>query len=251
MSKKGKASDILPRLSEYQRDYRGQRPRPEVFQRMVLDDISLFDSPTVLDIGCGTGFDLRNDLQAEIAKRSTRFIGVEPDEEIDVGEYITHVHRCNFEQSEIESNSVDVAYSVMVLEHVAQPQSFFEQLHRVLRPGGVFWGFTMDRRHYFSWVSDLTERLRVKTLILNMLHGRRGESRYENYETYYRVNSPNQVSREVRAFRFSKFDWMSMGRVGQLDYYVPSLMRPLSHTMDRIEYRLGLPGSIFVVRIQK
>lgn len=218
---------------------------------MVLDDMAQFERPTVLDIGCGAGFDLRNDLQAEIAQQSSIFIGIEPDEEIDVGSFVNHVHRCEFEHAEIAANSVHVAYAVMVLEHVSCPKSFFGQLHRVLKPGGIFWGFTMDRRHYFAWVSDLTERLRIKSLILNLLHGNRGESRYENYETYYRANSPNQIARELPSAGFSRFDWLSMGRVGQLDYYIPRLLRPMSHTMDRLEHRLGLPGSIFVVRIRK
>ena len=69
----------------------------------------------------------------------------------------------------------------MVLEHLADPRTFFEKVHTVLRPQGVFWGFTVDARHPFVTASVVSEKLHVKDLYLNIMFGKRGEGRYENY----------------------------------------------------------------------
>lgn len=237
---------------DYLLRYQGGEERSVVFRDLVLADIRQLGKthpPVVMDIGCGGGFDSITELQRSISQAAGRYIGVEPDTEIELDESFSTVHRGLFEDVPIEPDSVDVAFSVMVLEHIADPEAFWGKLHRVLRPGGVFWGFTIDARHWFVSMSMLTEKLHIKDIYLNLLHGRRGEERYENYGVYYRSNTPRQIAEQTRAFASSEV--LNFHRDDQLDYYFPKSLQGLSRAYERYGIRKGKPGCVLAVRVQK
>jgi len=205
----------------YVERYRAGEWRDSIFRDMVLADVARAgERPTVLDIGCGKGLDGNVPLQRSVAEASGRFVGVEPDPEIPLGDHFTETHRSLFEDAPVAPGSVQVAYSVMVLEHIPAPEAFWAKLYDVLAAGGVFWGLTVDARHPFCRASLLAERLRVKDLYLRLLSGRRGVDRYENYETFYRSNTPDDVSRLAR--RFAPASFINFSRVGQWSPYFPA-----------------------------
>jgi len=223
--------------------------RTELFARLVAEAIDATPHPaTVLDIGCGHGFDGDPVAQWNLARRAGRMIGIEPDEQIQPLGCFHDVHRRPTEDAPIPPGSIDVAYSSFVLEHVGEPVRFWNAVHRALRPGGVFLGFTVDLRHPFALASAAMGALRLKDLYLNRLHGRRGETRYETYPTRYLANTPRRIRRDAAAFTDARF--ATWHRVGQLDFYVPSPLRPLAHLGDRLSMAAGL-GSILVVRLVK
>lgn len=130
--------------------YRAGTWRAILFRDIILEEVGRRGQPTtVLDIGCGTGFDNDHGIQQVIAGSCSRYVGVEPDPNVPTDRIFTHVYHSTFEEAPIRAESVDVAFAVMVLEHIADPVRFIRKLHRVLVAGGVFWGFTMDVRHYF------------------------------------------------------------------------------------------------------
>lgn len=222
------------------------------YAQLILDDLSTPGAPprpTVLDIGCGGGLMSEVVWQHHIALRAGRFLGVEPDANAQPAPVFEQVFRGTFEQAPVDPASVDLAYAAMVIEHVPQPRAFFDQLARVLRPGGVFWAFTVDRRHYFSWASQLIDALHLKDGYLDRVRGRKGEhgARYDNYPVFYRCNSPAVLAR-LAGDDFTLQTW-SLHRVGQLDGYVPYRLRRLSRLADRVVIRAGLPGSVLVARM--
>jgi SAM-dependent methyltransferase len=224
--------------------------RDRIFHDMILDDVRPRGRGlTFLDIGCGRGFDGDVPLQESIAREAGTFIGVEPDPEVVPGSYFTQAHRCLFEDAPIAAASVDVAYAIMVLEHLPEPQRFWDKLWEVLAAGGVFWGLTVDSRHWFCRFSRWFDRLRIKDLYLNFLLGRRGEQRYENYPVYYRSNSPGQIEPLTRKFRACRFH--NFSRIGQCNDYFPRPLRPLVSAWDRRALRLNQPGTLLAVRVQK
>jgi SAM-dependent methyltransferase len=237
------------RFRKYQGRYLNGEWRARIFRDIILDDIAtLSQKPTVLDIGCGCGFDNNVDLQRQIAEASGRYIGVEPDPAVEVQSFVDTKITATFEQAEIQPHSVDLSFCVMVLEHVANPKQFMEKLREVTVPGGIFWGFTVDRRHSFCHVSRLLEFLRLKDIYLNLIRGKRGLNRYMNYPTFYKANSPKQfrsLTQPGEAFEFVNFT-----RVGQLDYYVPKPLRLLSHCYDKLSISLSLPGHLCAIRWQ-
>jgi len=232
-------------FSDFKREYKSGQRRSKVFHRMLMEDAK----GAILDIGCGNGFSGHIEPQEMLANRSTRFVGVEPDKEIAVGEYFDDVHRCFFEEADIEANSINTAYAYFVLEHVADSTAFWDKLHHVLAPGGIFWGFTVDKRHYFSMMSRFLDLIRIKDLYLTLIQGKRGEDRYEDYPVYYRANSPRRIRRDTRTF--SSVETCSFHRVGQLAYYFPKGMKWLSKLIDRATIGMRMPGSILCVRVTK
>lgn len=244
---------VEPLWAPYLQRYAGGEWRAPIFRDMVLADARALEDErgklSFLDIGCGGGFDGDARLQHSLARVAGQYIGVEPDAAIDVGDMFSATHRCFFEDAQIEGDSIDMAFAVMVLEHFENPQAFWEKVHKVLRKGGVFWGFTVDARHWFVSASLLTEKLRIKDMYLNMLHGKRGEERYENYEVYYRTNTPEQIQGLTQSF--SSTTILNFRKVGQLDYYFPQSLKWLGRTVDRIALRMDWPGSVMAVRVEK
>ena len=230
--------------------YRAGEWRDRIFLDMILADAAHFeDQPTILDIGCGHGFDGNLALQKELADSAEQFIGIEPDAAMQPGDYFHRIHRNYFEDAPLESNSIDIAYAVMVLEHLKRPQQFWDKLHDVLRPGGIFWGLTVDRRHWFCTLSKALDQLRLKELYLNCLLGKRGEDRYENYPVYYRNNTPLDIASVTGAF--ARQDCWNFSREGQCAAYFPPPFAPVIAWFDRRAIRTNRPGSLLAIRVQK
>jgi SAM-dependent methyltransferase len=239
-----------PPWTAYLRRYRGGEWRSPIFHDAILDDAARLGRDLVfLDIGCGKGFDNDVRLQQSLADAAGHYVGVEPDPEIAVGPHVAEVHRCTFEEAPLEPGSVHVAFSAFVLEHVETPEAFWAKLYDVLVDGGVFWGFTVDARHYFSIGSRMLQRLGLKDRYLKRVRGGTGIVQYENYPTWYRANSPRQIRRHTRRFRHCSH--CNFHRVGQLDYYFPGSVRKVARLLDRVVIGMGLPGSVLVVRLEK
>ena len=239
--------DAAPYIARYQK---GEWRTP-IFHDMIMEDLERMGGRplTVLDIGCGHGFDLETKHQKSIADRAARYIGVEPDPDIAMDACFSETHRCVLEKAPIKPNSVDLAFAVMVLEHVSEPDQFWGKLHSVLAEGGVFWGFTVDSRHWFRNASLLAENLHLKEFYLRRLMGTRGTERYENYPAFYRANSPEQIRAHTKNFHSSEF--INLSRVGQVDDYLPRILRPVSRYVDGVSIRRNWPGINLVVRLQK
>lgn len=244
--------DRPSRWAPYLERYRNGEWRALVFRDLILADARRLGPDgalTLLDIGCGIGFDNDPAIQRSLAAVAGRFVSVEPDPLVPLEPLFSEAHRCLLESAPLKEDSVDLAFAVMVLEHAADPQVFWDKVHAVLRPGGVFWGFTMNARHWFVVASRLAERLRLKDWYLSRLHGRRGGERYENYPTYYRTNAPAQVRRLTGRFR--ELTLLDFDRIGQCDYYFPARLRWLGHGLDHAARLAGFPGAILAVRAVK
>ena len=227
--------------------------RAPIFRDMLLEEARAFkergSAPVMLDIGCGRGFDDDPGLQQSLALAAGSYLGVEPDPDIALKELFSRVWRSPLEEADIAPESVDIAFAVMVLEHIARPRLFWDRLRDILKPGGVFWGFTVDARHPFVLVSRCMERLRLKERYLSKLRGGTSEERYENYPVFYRTNTPAAVRSFTRGFTEVYFP--PLKRVERFDYYLPGPLRPLASLYSRCGAALNLPSSILAVRVEK
>ncbi|MGN6313510.1 MAG: class I SAM-dependent methyltransferase [Rhodanobacteraceae bacterium] len=241
------------RWHAYTRRYSSGEWRAPIFRDLILAEARIMkqwrERLTLLDIGCGGGFDDDAELQRSLVDIAGDYVGVEPDPDIELANVFTRTHRCCFEDAPIEDGSIDIAFAVMVLEHISDPQKFWKKIYDVLRKGGCFWGFTVDARHWFVLVSTLMEKLRIKDIYLDKLHGKRGEQRYENYRAFYRANAPAQIARFTSDF--SSCTVLNFSRVGQLDFYIPGRLRWVGRMLDSLAIRAGLPGAVMAVRVEK
>lgn len=224
--------------------------RTPIFRDLILADIVERKPAVVLDIGCGSGFDGEPAVSRSLAEHSCRYIGIEPDESVAKPDFVTEMHRSIFESAALQPASVDVAFAVMVLEHIKDPKPFMVAVSRVLKPGGVFWGFTIHSRHWFSKISQIMDRVHVKDLYLNWRFGPIGSAaRYENYPTFYRLNREEDFRHYDNDF--SHREIYALDKAGQAIYYFPQFLRPMARFCDRAVRRTGKPGALLMVRLGK
>jgi SAM-dependent methyltransferase len=236
--------------SEYQDRYLRGEWRDRLFHEMILKDADERGTGlTFLDIGCGRGFDTDVPLQESLIRHAGRYIGIEPDKAIEPNASMTEYHQCFLEDAPIPPGSVDMAFAVMVLEHVPEPKPFWDKLHEVLREGGVFWGFTVDARHPIALATRLMGRLKLKEAYLDRLHGKRGVERYEDYPVHYRTNTPEAVRGFGSSFR--KVDLVPFARPGVWGGLLPRPLRPLAERYDRWAMAHDKATTLLAIRAEK
>jgi malonyl-CoA O-methyltransferase len=112
------------------------------FQRWVADRLlaqsDLSASPTVLDLGCGTGYCMQH-LPSHITR-----IGVDLSESmLSVARTKVKDESClwlsgDAEQLPLQNESVSAVISSLAIQWCADTDALFREIHRILRPGGVF-----------------------------------------------------------------------------------------------------------------
>lgn len=169
--------------------------RRELFSKLVLDELAKKISPTVLEIGCGSGMGVGKyavDYQNRIANKANQFWGIEPSDS-PVQEWFDRVERCLFEDCTLPDNSVDVAYSHMVMEHVINPDKFFQRLERVLRPGGCYLFLTPNGASYFGLAGLVLHRLGIDENLLRVIKDKKSIDEY-HFPVAYQCNRPSQIA---------------------------------------------------------
>ena len=96
------------------------------------------------------------------------------------------------EQLPFENNAFDLVTANMVVEHVAAPERLFDEIGRILAPGGRVIIHTPNVHGYTTAVTRLLPE-RALAPLARVLLGRKAE---DVYPTFYRANSVS----ELRAF---------------------------------------------------
>lgn len=169
-----------------------------LFVNLVLREIESRPRPrVVLDIGCGAG--MGSDTRASqfieaLRPHADRFWGIEPDATVNPPPGLfDRLEHSLLEGSDLPPDSVDVAFSHMVMEHVDRPVPFFAELRRVLKPGGVYLFITPNRRHYFTRTAALLHALRLDEFVLRAVIGASVDKYH--YPVRYRCNSEPSIRR--------------------------------------------------------
>lgn len=153
----------------------------------------LRDGDCVLDIGCGSG---RTNPFPWQEYPKVVLHGIDPDEQAAANPNLTRFGLIEDPHHwPVEDGSIDLALARYVLEHVAGPQSFFENLRRVLRPGGRFVFLCPNK---FRPLSALA-RVVPEAWTLRLLRGMR-ES--DVFPTCHRANCAGALRRLARQFGF-------------------------------------------------
>jgi SAM-dependent methyltransferase len=118
-----------------------------IFEQTILDYLDR--SQTVLDIGCGRRapnlIRLRGRARVLIGLDVVEFAIREPDLLLRTGSVC--------QMSGIETNSIDLAYSRSVMEHIEDAERAFSEICRVLRPAGRYIFLTPNFWDYASLIA--------------------------------------------------------------------------------------------------
>lgn len=122
---------------------------------------SAWNGKKVLDLGCGGGF-----VSEELARRGAHVTGVDP------AQVLVDVAKLHAQESGFEIDykvgtgeaipapdaSFDIVVCVDVLEHVADLDRVLQEVHRVLKPGGLFLYDTINKTVFsFVWMILILE----------------------------------------------------------------------------------------------
>lgn len=159
------------------------------FRQRVL---AVIDPQTrMLDIGAGRGATPHMRYRGLVAE----LVGVDVDAAVLENDQVDRaVHTPDGLLSELDADYFDIVISKDVLEHVDDPDTFFREVARVLKPGGLFLAKTPNGTHYVPIIARLTPLSLHKTF--NKLRGR---DVVDTFPTRYRANSRGALTRLARA----------------------------------------------------
>jgi SAM-dependent methyltransferase len=157
---------------------------------------------TVLDAGCGRSASVLN----LFAPRCTAALGVDAVgfPEAPANGRVRLIHG-RLEDLPVASETVDLAFSRSVLEHLTDADVVYREISRVLKPGGHFVFITPNIWSY----PILASRLVPNSLHAVLLEWAEGRPKEEAFPTHYQSNSFRAVRRlassaglEVRSLRY-------------------------------------------------
>src|SRR5947209_6550104 len=150
-----------------------------------------------LDIGCG-----HRVLPADLEQLEDRMIaisrsvkGCDVDEEA-MGHHrsIRQLYRGDITSLPFDSNSLDLVTCNMVCEHLENPETGFQEVARVLRPGGIFVVHTPNLWNYLVLTKHMVSKVIPNKLLMRFVSLMEGRAECDIYPTFYRANTINRLT---------------------------------------------------------
>jgi ubiquinone/menaquinone biosynthesis C-methylase UbiE len=147
-----------------------------------------------LDSGCGWRL-LGKDLEAlenELVSLARTVVGTD----VDLAHLRKHLnisHRtcASLAALPFSDDSFDLITCNMVVEHLPDPFPVFQEISRVLAPGGVLLVHTPNTRNYLVFANIVAKKILPRAVILKLVKD--GRETEDIYPTYYRANNANTL----------------------------------------------------------
>ena len=158
-----------------------------LFREAILDHLK--PDMQVLDMGAGAGIVSQMNFRGVARK----VCGLDPDSRVSQNPNLDEGKQGIGEAIPYPDESFDLVFADNVLEHLETPQVVFDEVARVLKPGGVFLGKTPNRHHYMSLVARMTP-----FWFHRWFNRTRGRKEADTFPTRYRANTPADLQRLAR-----------------------------------------------------
>jgi SAM-dependent methyltransferase len=158
----------------------------------------------LLDIGCGRGLYAE---QPNTFKRKLRIfkgkckkvIGIDVDKSASANPFIDEFHIIKDNHWPLESDSINLAICNSVLEHVEDPDSFFSECQRVIKPGGYLCLTTTNALGYVCMISKLIPN-KYHNKVLRKIGSKRKE--IDTFPTFYKCNTIHKLRKMLTKHGF-------------------------------------------------
>lgn len=197
-------------------------------------------SSVVLDVGCGRGahaedpIPIRRELRIFKGK-CAETIGIDVDETVKDNPFLDEFRLMESSRWPLEDESVDVCMCDNVLEHIEDPELFFSESKRVIKPGGYLCVRTPNALNYIAVFSKLIPNKYHASVISKVQDGRK---EVDVFPTYYRCNTRRRIRHMLAKHGFdscvygyeSEPSYLSLSRVSYFlgvmhQKLAPSLLR--------------------------
>ena len=195
-------TETSPTLTDRLRDrIYGDDPHPyDTLEREVRRRLS--PQHTLFEIGCGRTAPLLRHFLGD----AERLWGIDlVDFRAEDLPKEIEIHQADAAKTGLEDSSVDLAYSRAVMEHVEDADAVFQEMYRVLRPGGSYVFLTPSLWDYASLISMAIPN-RFHPHIVRLTEGRAEE---DVFPAHYQCNTRGQTQRlcdshglELESLRF-------------------------------------------------
>ena len=161
-------------------------------------------SSVVLDVGCGRGVYGEDTVAVRrgnriLKGRCAKVIGIDVDSVGKTNPYIDEFRQIEGLEWPLESESVDLLVSDWVLEHVENPESFFAECQRVLKPGGYLCLRTANAHSYIGLISRLVPN-RLHAAVLK--RAKHPKQEVDTFPTVYNCNTRRKIANAMSRHGF-------------------------------------------------
>ena len=172
----------------------------------------------LLEVGCGRGEFLNGFVNCGL-----RGFGVDMFPNALIKFPNANIKTANLEKDKLPypSNSFDVVFSKSVIEHFYYPEKIIQEMHRVLRPGGLVITMCPDWKYnYKIYFEDYTHRTPFTELSLKDIHLIHGFSKVNVNKfrqlpilwKYHFLNVFAEITRIICPNFFKRFKWVKFSK---------------------------------------
>ncbi|TVQ74969.1 MAG: class I SAM-dependent methyltransferase [Phycisphaeraceae bacterium] len=220
-----------------------------LFVRLLRKECRALPRPRkVLDIGCGRGIAQSKVFLSAIRAEVDELWGIEPDPNM-TGDpkMFDQFQNATMEGAQLPENYFDLAFSFMVVEHIADPERYMRAVARVLRPGGVHFFITVNGLHYFARTASILHMLKLDEIVLRALRGKQVDEYH--YPIQYKCNKPKDVRHFATVAGFENTQIVFVEEDGPKPYF-PLLLRPIWWVFMAKRHLIRTPKSLSTIYVR-
>ena len=197
-----------------------------IYEKIITKYIQ--QNSTVLDVGCGR--------EAPVLRKFNNFCDILIG--IDIADFnkkrngTVHLIAGDIDNIGLRDNSIDIVISRSVFEHIESPMLVYQEIHRVLKPGGCLIFLTPNLYDYASLFAQIIPNC-FHAHIVKITEGR---DEQDTFPTYYRSNTQRAIEKLAASVGFRVSSILYLGQYPSYFVFNPLLFL-LGTAYDKIVCR--------------